>query len=71
MMPTPTQLERRPTLDLQSKAQLPLISTAAESSLQLQMLAKMTGHVVAHLPNIWQLVQVHITENVALVMNYR
>lgn len=68
-VPTPVVLERRSTLDMQNKAQSPDISTAAESSLQLQMLAKMTGHVVAHLPNIWQLVQVLKHEGVVLVMD--
>ena len=32
-----------------------------EETLWLQLLAKMTGHVVVHLPNIWQLVQVSTT----------
>ncbi|KAL3158707.1 hypothetical protein ABBQ32_011445 [Trebouxia sp. C0010 RCD-2024] len=31
-----------------------------EETLWLQLLAKMTGHVVAHLPKIWQLVQEHL-----------
>ena len=36
--------------------------SAAEDSLQLQLLAKMTGHVATHLPSIWQLVQVITTK---------
>ena len=48
---TDTQQERLPR---------PPASTNAtqEETLWLQLLAKMTGHVVVHLPNIWQLVQV-------------
>ena len=33
-------------------------TSAAEEALWLQLLAKMTGHVVTHLPKIWQLTQV-------------
>ena len=58
-------LERRPTLDLQSKHQLPEGNTAAEKTLQLQLLAKMTGHVVTYLPNPWQLVQVRCSTSCA------
>lgn len=32
-----------------------------EETLWLQLLTKMTAHVVAHLPNIWQTVQVSNT----------
>ena len=35
-------------------------SGAEEDAIWLQLLNKMTGHVVAHLPKIWQLVQVSI-----------
>lgn len=51
---TDTQRERLPR---------PSASTDAtqEETLWLQLLAKMTGHVVVHLPNIWQLVQVSTT----------
>lgn len=42
------------------RLQLASTSTSApeEETLWLQLLAKMTGHVAAHLPKIWQLVQV-------------
>ena len=36
-------------------------TSAAEEALWLQLLAKMTGHVVTHLPKIWQLTQVSST----------
>lgn len=54
----PVVTEGRPSLDLQGNRQASDDSSAAKDSLQLQMLAKMTGHMVSHLPNIWQLVQV-------------